>query len=192
MWSLVARWVRPATTPKTGANKPNPTQRELLLRKFGTDLTAVEGINIQTAMTLMSEVGNNLAKFPTAAHFTSWLGLCPDNRITGGRKQAAHTRNVNNRLATASRMAAQSFHRSQSYWGDWFRRIRAKLGTKAAITAAAHKLARVLYTMIKTRSHYQPEKLGNLELARARKQHFLKKQAEALGYQLTPVNNEVS
>ena len=122
----------------------------------------------------MSEVGNQLSKFPTAAHFTSWLGLCPDNRITGGRKQAAHTRNVNNRLATALRMAAQSFHRSQSYWGDWFRRIRAKLGAKAAITAAAHKLARVLYAMIKTRSPYQPEKLGNLELAKTRKHNFLK------------------
>jgi transposase len=179
-------------TPKTGANKPDPTQRELLFRKFGTDLTAVEGINLQTAMTLLSEVGNDLAKFPTAAHFTSWLGLCPDNRITGGRKLAAHTRNVNNRLATALRMAAQSFHRSQSYWGDWFRRLRAKLGTKAAITAAAHKLARVLYAMIKTRSPYNPAKLGNPDLAKARKQRFLIKQAEALGYRLTPINSEVS
>lgn len=179
-------------TQKKGANRPEETQRQELFRKFGTDLTAVEGINLQTAMTLLSEVGNHLAKFPTAAHFTSWLGLCPDNRITGGKKQAAHTRNVNNRLATALRMAAQSFHRSKSYWGDWFRRLRAKLGTKAAVTAAAHKLARVLYAMIKTRSPYDPAKLGNPELAKARKQHFLQKQAEALGYQLTPINSEVS
>ena len=90
---------------------------------------------------------------------TSWLGLCPDNRITGGRTHAAHTRKVNNRLATALRMAAQSLHRSKSALGDWFRRIRAKLGTKAAVTAAAHKLARVLHAMIKHRSPYDPGRI---------------------------------
>lgn len=76
-------------------------------------------------------------KFPTAEHFASWLGLCPDNRITGGRTHAAHTRKVNKRLATALLMAAQLLHRSKAGLTDWFRRLKSKLGTKAAVTAAA-------------------------------------------------------
>ena len=123
-----------------------------LFDKFGVALTAVEGASIQTVLAFLGEVGTDVSKFATAEHFASWLGLCPNNRITGGRTLAAHTRKDSNRLATALRMAAQSFHRSKSALGDWFRRIRAKLGTKAAVTAAAHKLARILYAMVKHRT----------------------------------------
>ena len=133
-----------------------------------------------------------MEKFPSAEHFASWLGLCPDNRITGGRTHAAHTRKVNNRLATALRMAAQSLHRSKSVLGDWFRRLKSKLGTKAAVTAAAHKLARILWAMVKNRRPYNPQRLGNPELARARKERYLRRQAEQLGFALTPVHGEVS
>jgi transposase len=89
-------------------------------------------------------------------------------------------------------MAAQSLFRSQSALGDWFRRLRAKLGAKAAITAAAHKLARVLWAMIKHRRPYDPERLGNPELRRARKERSLRRQAEQLGFALTPLEGEVS
>ena len=105
-------------------------------------------MSIQTTLAFLGEVGTGVEKFPRAEHFASWLGLCPDNRITGGRTHAAHTRKVNNRLATALRMAAQSPHRSKSGMGDWFRRLKSKLGTKAAVTAAAHKLARILWAMV--------------------------------------------
>ena len=138
-------------------------------------------------LAFLGEVGTDVSKFATAEHFASWLGLCPDNRITGGRILAAHTRKVSNRLATALRMAAQSFHRSKSALGDWFRRIRAKLGTKAAVTAAAHKLARILYAIVKHRTPFDPDRLGNPEQSRARKERFLRRQAEQLGFTLTPV-----
>jgi len=105
---------------------PDEPMRQHLFAKFGVDLTAVEGVSIQTVLAFLSEVGTDVGKFATAEHFGSWLGLCPDNRITGGRTLAAHTRKVSNRLATALRMAAQSFHRSKSSLGDWFRRIRAQ------------------------------------------------------------------
>jgi transposase len=157
----------------------------------------VEGVSIQTVLAFLSEVGTDVGKFATAEHFGSWLGLCPDNRITGGRTLAAHTRKVStrkvsNRLATALRMAAQSFNRSKSSLGDWFRRIRAKLGTKAAVTAAAHKLARILYAMVKHRTPFDSDRLGNPEQSRARKERFLRGQAEQLGFTLTPVEGEVS
>jgi transposase len=182
----------PPSSTKKGNKAPDEPMRQQLFEKFGVDLTAVEGVSIQTILAFLSEVGTDVSKFASAEHFASWLGLCPDNRITGGRTHAAHTRKVNNRLANALRMAAQSLHRSQSALGDWFRRLKAKLGTKAAITAAAHKLARVLYAMIKHRRPYDPDRLGNPDLRRARKERYLRRQAEQLGFILTPVEGEVS
>ncbi len=182
---------------KKGNKAPDEPMRQHLFAKFGVDLTAMEGVGIQTVLAFLSEVGTDVGKFATAEHFGSWLGLCPDNRITGGRTLAAHTRKVStrkvsNRLATALRMAAQSFNRSKSSLGDWFRRIRAKLGTKAAVTAAAHKLARILYAMVKHRTPFDSDRLGNSEQSRARKERFLRGQAEQLGFTLTPVEGEVS
>jgi hypothetical protein len=182
----------PPPSNKKGNKAPNEPMRQHLFAKFGVDLTAVEGVSIQTVLAFLGEVGTDVSKFASAEHFGSWLGLCPDNRITGGRTHAAHTRKVNNRLATALRMAAQSLFRSKSALGDWFRRLRAKIGAKAAITAAAHKLARVLWAMIKYRRPYDPERLGNPELRRARKERFLRRQAEQLGFALTPLGGEVS
>ena len=182
--------------PVTGKKKGNKTHeepmREQLYEKFGVDLSAVEGVSIQTCLAFLSEVGTDVGKFATAEHFASWMGLCPDNRITGGRTHAAHTRKVQNRLANALRMAAQSLHRSKAGLGDWFRRLKAKLGTKAAVTAAAHKLARILWAMVKHRRPYDPQRLGNPELTRARKERYLRLQAEQLGFALTPVGGEPS
>lgn len=79
-------------TNKKGARKAEEPMRQQLFENFGVDLTAVEGVRIQTALTFLSEVGSDVSKFPSADHFASWLGLCPDNRITGGRTHAAHTR----------------------------------------------------------------------------------------------------
>jgi len=89
-------------------------------------------------------------------------------------------------------MAAQSLHRSKAGLGDWFRRIKAKLGTKAAVTAAAHKLARILWAMIKHRRPYEPSRLGNPELARATKEAYLRRQAKQLGFTLTITEEAVS
>ena len=151
------------------------------------DLTAVDGVNVQTAYTFLSEVGPDLSKFASADHFASWMGLCPDNRKTGGRQIGVATRAVANRLATALRMAAQSLHRMESPLGEWFRRMKAKLGAPGATTAAAHKLARVLYSMIKYRKPYDPSKLGNPALRKARKERHLRRFAEELGYTLQPI-----
>lgn len=159
--------------------------RNHLYRVFGVDLTAVPGISSLTAQVLLTEVGADLTKFSTASTFASWLGLCPDNRISGGKILSVRTRHVVSRLAAALRMAAQSLHRSQSYLGDYFRRIRARLGTPAAITAAAHKLARILYHLITTREAYSESVFALVERrSQQRRIAHLKKQASALGFQL--------
>ena len=134
-------------------------------------------------------MGVDLSPWRTEHHFSSWLGLCPDNRKTGGRPIGVSTRPVTNRLSTALRIAAQSLHRVDSAMGDWFRRMKAKLGPLGATTAAAHKLARVLYAMIKYRKPFDSERLGNPTLRRARKENSLRRAAKELGYVLQPIQD---
>jgi transposase len=158
-----------------------------MYRIFGVDLTEVPGVNSLTAHMLFTEVGSDLRKFSSAAAFASWLGLCPDNRISGGKILSVRTRHVVSRLAIALRMAAQSLHRSQSYLGQYFRRMRTRLGTPAAITAAAHKIARILYHLITTRQRYDESVFALMEQRTQQRQlSMLKKHASALGFQLTP------
>jgi transposase len=179
--------------PAKRSTQPNEPLRRMLFAKFGVDLTAVDGVAAQTGLVFLSEVGPDVSKFPTAEHFASWLGLCPDNRISGGHHLDVSTRAVTNRLSTALRVAAQSLHRTESALGDFFRRTRAKLGAPAAITATAHKIARVLYAMVKHRRAFDPAKLGNPELRRRRQERSLRRQAAALGFSLQPLQtNAVS
>jgi transposase len=182
---------KPLSKPKDPHRRPRRNQLRFdlrchLYRIFGVDLTEVPGISGLTAYTLLTEVGSDLSAFPSAAAFASWLGLCPDNRISGGKVLSVATRKVKNRFAIALRMAAQSLHRSQSYLGQYFRRMRTRLGTPAAITAAAHKLARILYHLITTRQSYQESTFTTME-ERARQRQLLRltKQAASFGFQLT-------
>lgn len=119
---------------------------------------------------LFSEVGRDMSRWPTAAHFVSWLGLCPDNDISGGKALFAGTRKVKCRAAMALRMAAQSLHHSKSALGDFYRRMRGKLGAPKAITAAAHKLARTIFHLISTRQEFDDSKFAADQLRYQKKQ----------------------
>jgi len=174
--------------PTKRGKQPDEAVRTLLFQKFGVDLTAVDGVNTHVGYTFLTEVGPNLDRFASPENFASWLGLCPNNKVSSNRQLSVSTRPVSNRLATALRMAAQSLNRVESPLGDWFRRMRAKLGPAGAVTAAAHKLARILYTMIKTRTGLDPTKLGNPALIRQRKERSLRKQAALLGFALQPAD----
>jgi len=168
-------------------NEPAFDLRSELYRILGVDLTEIPGLQVTTAAAFLSEVGASVERFASAKHFASWLGLCPDNRITGGRILRAATRKVKSRTAYALRMAAQSLHHSQTALGDYFRRMKAKLGAPAAITAAAHKLARILFHLIKHRCPYDASVFAKEEeLHRQRREKNLRKQAALFGYQLTP------
>ncbi len=154
-------------------------------------MTAVPGISVLTAHTVLAEVGPDLSKFRSASAFASWLGLCPHNDISGGKVLAVKTRRVNNRAALAFRMAANSLHQSKSWLGDFFRRMRNKLGAPKAITAAAHKLARIVFHMLNARQPYDETIFSVREQqSRTRAEAKLRIQASALGFHLVATTGE--
>jgi transposase len=159
--------------------------REALYQKTGVDLTAIEGIGPLTSLVLVTEVGTDVNRFPTEKHFCSWLGLCPDNRISGGKVLSSRTRRVVNRAADALRMAATTLERSQSALGGFYRRMKARLGAAEAVTATAHKLARIIYRLIKHGEAYVRQGMEAYEkLFHDRKLRALHKAAKRMGFQL--------
>ena len=170
---------------KAGSHTPQFDLGRELQRISGVDLTRIDGIEVGVAETVISEVGLDMTRWPTEAHFASWLGLCPDNRITGGKVRRRGTRHVINRAATALRLAATTLLRSQSYLGAQYRRLRGKLGAPKAITAMAHKLARLVYRMLKWGHEYVDKGLMYYEERHRDQQvQLLKKRATKLGLQL--------
>ena len=157
-----------------------------LYQKLGVDLTAIEGIGITTALVVLTEVGPDLSRFATEKHFASWLGLCPDNRISGGKVLSSRTRRVINRVSDALRISAMTLEKSQSALGAFYRRMKAKLGGAEAITATAHKLARLIYRLLKHGEAYVRQGMEDYEKNfQKRKLSSLQKMATAMGFELT-------
>ena len=179
---------RTSTHKTPQKNAPRFEARAELYRTCGVDLTQVPGIQSGTALVLVAELGPAFAdRFPTAKHFGSWLGLSPDNRITGGKIMSSATRDVKSRAATALRLAAQGLNKAQNYFGDLYRRWKARLGTPKAITAMAHKLARILWHLFKYRQAFDPEVFKKEEEKMKRKKLArLHNNAAALGLKLVP------
>ena len=153
------------------------------------DLTRIDGVDVFVAQTMISEVGLDMSPWKTEAHFASWLGLCPDNRISGDKVLARGTRHVLNRAATALRLGASTLLKSQTYLGAQYRRLRSKLGAPKAITAMAHRLARLVYRMLKYGQHYVDKGAEYYERRNRQQQiEFLTKKAAKLGLQVTPAH----
>ena len=151
----------------------------------GVDLTEIDGVNVLTAQVVLSEIGTDMSKWPTVKHFTSWLGLCPLNDKTGGKVIRTSTRKTQNRAAAALRMEASALSHSNSALGGYYRRMKAKLGAPGAVTATAHKLARIIYAMLKNQTeYYDPGEGYYEEQARQRAIRNLKRKANKLGFQL--------
>ena len=175
----------PKRRRKAGSHTPQFDLGGELHRISGVDLTRIDGIDVGVAQTVISEVGVDMTRWNTEAHFASWLGLCPDNRITGGKVIRKGTRHVVNRAATALRLAATTLLRSQSYLGAQYRRLRGKLGAPKAITAMAHKLARLVYRLLKWGHEYVDKGLQYYEDRHREQQvQLLKQWAAKLGLQL--------
>jgi transposase len=161
--------------------------RDEAYRILGVDLTTIPGMSVLHVQAFVAEVGPDLSKFRSPAAFASWLGLCPDNDVSGGKILWTGTRKVKNRFAAALRMAAQSLQGSRSALGEFYRRMRSRLGAPKAITATAHKLARIIYHLLTTHAPYDEGVFARLEAAyRKRAENRLKAQAQALGYVVVP------
>lgn len=163
------------------------TRAEALEKICGVDLTTIEGIGVVAALIILAEIGTDMSRWKSAKHFASWLGLCPGIKKSGGRLISGASRQVANRAAVAFRMSAFSLSNSKSALGGYFRRMRSRVGTPKAITATAHKLARLVYTLLKHgKAYVQAGQDAYEQQFVARKLNALHKTAKSMGFELIP------
>jgi transposase len=172
------------------ANEPKIELAGLLERICGIDLTQVVGLNVLSVLLIVSEIGIDMSKWRSAKAFCSWLGLCPGNKISGGKVLDSRTRQVANRVADALRLAAQSAGRTETCLGIFYRRKQAHLGAPKATTATARKLACLIYHLLKYKQPYQKldPAIYQLRLQKSALRK-LQNQATTLGYKLIPTAN---
>ena len=158
-----------------------------LFRLVGVDLTAIPGLSTASVLALLAETGIAMDRWRNSKAFASWLGLCPNNKVSGGKVLASKSKQCVNRAARIFRMAAYGLHHAKSALGAFYRRMRSKLGAPKAITATAHKLARLFYSMLKTKKSFAD--IGQDAYDRTYNQRRIKglaKVAEQLGFKLVP------
>jgi hypothetical protein len=174
-----------ARRQRRGDNRPSFDARGALYRMAGVDLTVIEGIEESTALVVLSEVGTDMSRWPSAKQFCSWLGLCPNHRISGGKVLSRRTKPCASRAAAALRLAAYALHRSRSALGAFLRRLKARVGSPKAITATAHKLARLVYSLLRHGTAYVTQGMEEYEQRyRERVVNNLSRRAKELGYTL--------
>ncbi len=178
------------TTSPRRKNQAHFDLRGRLYELTGVDLTRIDGIDALTAQTIVSECGFDMSRFASEKHYASWLGLCPNHEITGGKVRKRRTRKVCNRATVALRVAAQSLHRSKTALGAFFRRMRARHGSPKAITATARKLAVLIYRMFKYGMDYVDQGQQAYE-QQYQQQRFklLQKQAKHMGYAIVSLQS---
>ncbi len=152
--------IRSGKKPKRESNKLSFDFEGIATQILGVNLMRVDGVSAITVLTLLGELGANFTdKFKTAAHFCSWCNMSPNNKESGGKILSARRRKGCNVVGNALRNCAQSLARSQAPLGHYYRRMKAKGGGKYAVCATAHKLATILYTMVKNKKEYDPSKV---------------------------------
>ncbi len=172
---------------KHSKNAPRSVKTRAHIKRItGIDLVAVPGISASLAQTILSEIGTDMSKFPTVKHFSSWLGLAPRNDISGGKVLKSRTLKSKNPAALAFRLAARSLMRSNTEFGAFYRRLQHRLGPAQALVATAHKVAKVVYFMLKNQEEYRPMTASEYDQKYKEKRLlFLKRKAAKLGYELT-------
>jgi transposase len=168
-------------------NAPSFDVRERLFKMCGVDLTKINGIDVSTALNVVAEVGTDLSRFSSDKHFASWLGLCPGTRISGGKVLGSKTKHSVNRASQAFRQAAAALRTSQSALGAYFRRLCGRMDKGKAVTAAAHKLARLFYALMTKGEEYVDQGQQYYEERyRQRVIYSLQRRAQRLGMALVP------
>jgi transposase len=191
--TLAARVGPPATA--LPARRTKPATRRLALPfdlreplhaiTGGADLTQIHGIAPHAALTVISEIGTDMSRWPSAKHFTAWLTLAPNNRVSGGRLLSSRTVPSANPAAACLRVVAMSVGRTQTALGAFYRRLAARKGKPHAVTATARKLAILIYRLLKGELHYQdPGAEAYHEQQRARRFDQLRQRAAAHGFDL--------
>jgi transposase len=151
----------------------------------GVDLTQIDGLGAGSVLALLSEIGTDMTRWPTAKHFTSWLTLAPQNRVSGGRLLSSRTEPSANRAAAIFRMAAMTLGRTSTALGAYYRRLAPRLGKAQAITAVARKLAILVYRALQHELVYSdPGADAYVQQQRARRLRSIRDRAAALGYDL--------
>jgi transposase len=159
-----------------------------LFQALGVDLTLIEGIEVGTALVILAEIGVDVSRFPTEKHFASWLRLCPPQDQSNKTKKRRRHRKGTNRVTIALRMAARSVGKTMTPLGVFYRRIRSRIGGLGAVKATAHKLACLVYRMLKYGQEYVTQSMEEYEAKlRAKMLDTLKRKAKAMGFQLSPL-----
>lgn len=172
---------------KSNKNNLNFDAKGMLQQITGTDLTEIFGINDSTAIEILCETGFDMNKWPTAKHFTAWLNLAPNNKISGGKVLSSKIPRKKNRAGQVFKMAAYAVQRSKNWLAIFYHRIKSKSGAKKAITATARKIAVIFYKMLKDRVMFNPVSIDKYtESFKERQIKKLERQAKSLGLQLAP------
>jgi transposase len=159
-----------------------------LFQALGVDLTLIEGIDVGTALVILAEIGVDVSRFPTEKHFASWLRLCPPQDQSNKTKRRRGHRKGTNRVAIALRMAARSTGRTMTPLGLFYRRIRSRIGGLGAVKATAHKLACLVYRMLRYGQEYVTQSMEEYEAKmKANMLKALQRNAAAMGFQLSPL-----
>jgi transposase len=166
-------------------NDLNFEAKTMIFQAMGVDLTAIEGIDVSTTLVILSEIGADVSKFPTEKHFASWLGLSPRTDRSNLTERRRSPRKGKNRVAQALRQCAQAVSKTRTPLAMFYHRIKSRIGGKGACTATAHKLARLVYRMLKHGKEYVVR--GMAEYAakmREQQERSLRKKARSMGFEL--------
>lgn len=176
-----------AAQPRSRGRKANDVRFDAcgpLFEALGVDLTEIEGIDVGTALVILAEIGVDVSKFPTEKHFASWLDLSPQQHQSN-RTTKKKTRRGKNRVGIALRMAAQALGRTKSWLAQFYKRIKSRIGGRGAIKATAHKLACLVYRMLKYGREYVRKSMEEYERQmKEQAERSLQRKAAALGYEL--------
>lgn len=174
-------------------HQPRFDARTYLYQVCGVDLTSIDGIEAGSALALIAEIGTDMTRWPSAKHFASWLGLCPGTKISGGRMLSSKSKPTANRAAGILRLAAAGLHHSQSALGAYYRRLAGRIGKAEAVTATAHKLARIIYSMLRQGTAYTDAGQDYYEQQyKQRVVRGLERRAQSLGFELVPTTPPTS
>lgn len=184
----VDNFEKPVQKSKRNKNNLNFNGKEILEELVGSDLSEIFGITESNAIEIISEIGLDMNKWPTVKHFTSWLNLAPNNKISGGKVLSSRIPKKKNHAGQIFKMAAFSVQRSNNWLAMFYQRIKNKRGTPKAVVATARKIATIFYKLIKDKVKFDPMPIDNyLDVFKEQQIKKLKRKAQSLGYQMVTV-----